>query len=109
MKATMFAAVLSFFVVSIPTQAIALDAKTTAPPVVEQAQVREKINLNKATVQELTGSFKGIGKKRAEAIVSYRDTHGGFKSIEDLAQVRGLGKSFVDSHLEPLQGIFSVE
>ncbi len=106
MKVTMFAVVLSFFVVSLSTQAIALDAKTTLPPVVEQVLL--KINLNKATLQELTGSFKGIGKKRAEAIVSYREANGGFKSVEDLAKVRGLGQSFVDSHLAQLQGVFVV-
>ena len=108
MKATMFAVVLSFFVVSLSSQVIAQDAKTIpAPPVTEQEL--KKISLNKASIQELTGSFKCIGKKRAEAIVSYRDAHGAFKSIEDLAQVRGLGKAFVDSHLPQLQGVFSVE
>ncbi len=106
MKATMFAVVLSFFVVSLSTQAIAQDTKNTTPPAAEQAL--KKINLNQATAQELTGSFKGIGKKRAEAIVAHREAHGGFKSIEDLAQVRGLGKSFVDSHLLSLQGVFVV-
>ena len=111
MKATLFAAVLSFSVVSLSTyastQAIAQDVKITAPPVM--SQVIKKINLNTASVQELTGSFKGVGKKRAEAIVSYREAHGGFKSIEDLAQVRGLGKTFVESHLAQLQDVFSVE
>ena len=107
MKATMFAAVLSLFVVSLSTQAIALDAKNNAPPVSEQAL--KKINLNKATAQELTGSFKGVGQKRAEAIVSYRETHGVFKSIEELAQVRGLGKSFVNSHLTQLQDVYSLD
>lgn len=107
MKATLFAVVLSFFAVSLSTQAMAQDAKTTAPPSVTE-QALKKINLNNATVRELTGSFKGIGKKRAEAIVSYRDTQGGFKSIEDLAQVRGLGKTFVDSHLSQLRDVFSV-
>lgn len=107
MKATMFAVLLSFFVVSLSTQAIAQEAKTTAPPIVKQEL--KKINLNKASLQALTGSFKGIGQKRAEAIVSYREANGGFKSIEDLAQVRGLGKSFVNTHLAQLQEVFSVE
>ena len=108
MKATLFAVVLSFFVVSLSTQAIAQEAKpSVSPPPTES--VLSKISLNQATVQELTGSFKGIGKKRAEAIVSYRDEHGGYKSIEDLAQVRGLGKTFVNTHLAQLQEVFSVE
>ena len=107
MKATLFAALLSVFVVSLSTQAIAQDTKIATAPITEQ--VIKKINLNKATVQELTGSFKGIGKKRAEAIVTYREANGGFKSIEELAKVRGLGQSFVDSHLAQLQAVFAVE
>lgn len=109
MKAAMFAGVfLSFFIVSLPTQVIAQDTKILAPPPLTEP-ILKKISINKATVQELTGSFKGIGKKRAETIVSYRETHGEYKSIEDLAQVRGLGKTFVESHLTQLQAVFSVE
>lgn len=106
MKATMLAAVLSLSVVSLPTFAITQETKPIALPAAEQTL--NKINLNKADVHALTGSFKGIGKKRAEAIVSYRDAHEGFKSVADLAQVRGLGQSFVDSNLEQLERIFSV-
>jgi len=108
MKATLFAVILSFFVISVSTEVMSQEVKTIAPPPLEEPIVK-KINLNNATVQELSGSFKGIGKKRAEAIVSYRVEHGGYKSVEDLAQVRGLGKSFVDSHLPQLQSVFSVE
>ncbi len=107
MKATMFAVVLSCLVLSLSTQAIAQDAKTTAQPVVEQTL--KKLNLNKATVQELTGSFKGVGLKRAEAIVAFREAHGGIKSVEELAQVRGLGKAFVDSHLVQLQEAYAID
>ena len=107
MKATMFAVVLSFAVLSVPTPLFAQDVKVVAETVV--ALPLNKINLNKADAQALTGSFKGIGKKRAEAIVSYREAHDGFKSVADLASVRGLGQTFVNTHLQALQGVFSVE
>lgn len=107
MKATMFAVVLSFAVVSLPMQSFAQDAKLLTEKAVPLSV--NKINLNKADAQTLTGSFKGIGKKRAEAIVSYRETHDGFKSVADLAAVRGLGQSFVNTHLQELEGVFSVE
>ncbi len=67
-----------------------------------------KINLNQASVLQLTQSFKGIGKRRAEAIVAYRASHGGFKSVADLAYVRGLGGSFVKNHLAQLQDVYSI-
>lgn len=106
MKATLFAIVLSSIVVSFPAQADNKTQPSTSPPIV---QTINKINLNKADVQTLTKSFKGIGQKRAEAIVSYREAHGNFKSVEELAQVRGLGKTFVNSHLAQLQEVFVVE
>jgi competence protein ComEA len=107
MKATMFAVVLSCVIVSLPTYSFAEDAKVLAETALSLPI--NKINLNKADATALTGSFKGIGKKRAEAIVSYREAHDGFKSVADLAAVRGLGQSFVNSHLQELQGVFSVE
>lgn len=107
MKATLFAVILSLFVVSFTAHA---DLKTTEPdtPLPTEQTIR-KINLNKADAQTLTNSYKGIGKKRAEAIVSYRETHGGFKSVEELAVVHGLGKTFVKKHLDELQAVFAVE
>ena len=53
------------------------------------------INLNTATVAILAHSFKGIGQKRAEAVIAYRDRHGPFKSVSDLANVKGIGHAFI--------------
>lgn len=75
----------------------------------QAVEVAPKINLNTANVPILIQSFKGIGKVRAQAIVHYRETNGPFKSVEDLAQVTGLGKQFVSKHLEELQQVFVVK
>ena len=48
-----------------------------------------KINLNTATKAELL-SLSGIGESRAEAIIAYRETSGGFSKIEDLKKVDGI-------------------
>ena len=55
-----------------------------------QAGNTGKINLNKATAEELT-QLKGIGMKYAEKIVQYRDKNGPFKTVEDLLNVQGIG------------------
>lgn len=52
------------------------------------------VNLNTATQSELE-SIKGVGPAKAKAIVTYREKHGAFKSVDDLAQVKGFGKSSV--------------
>ena len=53
-------------------------------------QAAGKISLNTATAQELT-ALTGVGEKTAQAIIAYRDTHGGFTSIDELQQVKGIG------------------
>lgn len=49
-----------------------------------------RVRLNSATVAELE-RLDGIGAKTAAAIVSYRDSHGGFRSLEELQKVKGIG------------------
>ena len=55
----------------------------------------DKINLNTATASELT-ILPGIGEVKAKAIVEYRIAHNGFKSIEEIMEVKGIGeKTFI--------------
>ena len=53
------------------------------------------VNINTATLEELQ-TIKGIGKKKAEAIVQYRKEHGVFRTKEDLLQVKGIGKKALE-------------
>ena len=76
--------------------------------VVKDAQFG-KINLNSADVLQLTHAVKGIGSKRAEAIVDYRTSHGRFKALGDLALVKGLGAGFVKKHRGELEQVFVLE
>lgn len=53
------------------------------------------INLNTATIDQLM-TLPGIGQKTAERILEYRTKSGGFKKIEELMNVKGIGeKSFL--------------
>ncbi|MBP2057777.1 competence protein ComEA [Lactobacillus colini] len=51
----------------------------------------EKININTASVQDLQ-KLSGIGEKRAQQIISYREQNGSFKSLEDLTKISGIGE-----------------
>jgi competence protein ComEA len=48
------------------------------------------VNINTATKDELV-SLKGIGDKKAQAIIDYRKKNGDFKSVDDLEKVEGIG------------------
>ena len=53
------------------------------------------VNINTAPAQELA-SLNGIGPAKAQAIVEYREKNGPFKSVHDLAKVKGLGAKTVE-------------
>lgn len=70
-------------------------ARTTAATT---AAVQYPININTATVDELK-QINGIGDKKAQAIVNYRETYGKFDDVYDLALVDGIGDKTVENLL----------
>ena len=62
----------------------------------------ETVNINTADKDALMTSIKGVGEKRAEAIIAYREQNGSFTSIEELAEVRGVGPSIVEKNMDNL-------
>jgi competence protein ComEA len=61
-----------------------------------------KIHLSTATIEQLD-EIDGIGPTLAERIVEYRDAHGGFRSIQELAEVEGIGEKRLATLREALQ------
>ena len=54
----------------------------------------QQIDVNSADAQTLA-TLKGIGTKKAQAIVDYRNKNGAFKSVADLTNVKGIGSQFL--------------
>lgn len=58
------------------------------------------VNVNTANADNLAVNIKGVGKKKAEAIVAYREAKGPFKSVDDLQNVKGIGPKILQKNRE---------
>lgn len=93
MRNILNALLVAFVVLSAGDAAIAQSDKTAA-------SAKAALNLNTATLDQLE-DLPGIGRATAERILEYRQKSGGFKKIEELMNVKGIGeKSFLK--LKPL-------
>jgi len=76
--------------------------QTSAFAADSQKTVMEKpvstININTATAQELSEQLNGVGLKRAENIVQYRQDNGNFSSVEQLMAVKGVGEKVLEKN-----------
>ena len=74
------------------TEALKNDKNKTLQSSMQQV---EKININQATNEELA-MIKGLGTKKAQAIIDYRQANGDFMDIESLMKVKGIGKGTLE-------------
>ncbi|HEI8867406.1 ComEA family DNA-binding protein [Serratia sp. AKBS12] len=67
-------------------------AKAPAAP----TEVEATVNINQADAEQLASVLNGVGLKKAEAIVRYREQHGPFTEIDQLQEVPGIGLSLFE-------------
>ena len=82
------------FVVALPTNA-AEELKSSAVTIAA-------VNVNQASANEIATALTGVGLKRAQAIVDYRDQFGPFQSAEELLEVKGIGKATLEKNRSKL-------
>jgi len=56
------------------------------------------VNINDADVPTLASELKGVGDKKAQAIVDYRTQNGAFTSIDDLQNVKGISAKTIENN-----------
>lgn len=89
----------------------AIAAPTAAPeaakaPLVLDAAAKSqtaKVDLNGADAPTLQRELSGIGEAKAKAIVAYRESNGPFSSVDELLEVKGIGKAILDKNREKLE------
>lgn len=101
-----FLSFVSLIILSFGTSSLAFAADTstvkTANAKVESVVPIESVNINTADVQELT-KLKGVGVKKAEAIIAWRKENGSFKTIDQLLEVKGIGEATLAANRENIR------
>jgi len=68
----------------------------TQPPSTVQAQ--KTININQASPEALAQALNGVGLKKAQAIVKWREQNGSFTRIDQLTEVTGIGEKIIEQN-----------
>jgi competence protein ComEA len=75
-----------------------LSAAFVAATLLAPVAIAGPVDVNTADAKTLARELQGVGMAKAEAIVSHREKNGPFKSADDLAKVKGLGKKLIDQN-----------
>lgn len=91
---------LGFFLAAGAAQSVhAVEANTESTSIESAATV----SINSATAEELASAMNGVGLKKAQSIVSYRDQYGPFTAVEQLKEVPGIGGALVERNVTRLK------
>jgi len=66
------------------------------------ALAAQVVNINTADATTMSENLNGIGDTKALAIIKYRETNGDFATVDDLANVSGIGLKLIERNRDPL-------
>ena len=81
--------------VYVPTKGEEAASQQTASGTTSSTSKEKKVNINKASLEELK-QVKGLGGKRAQDIIDHREANGKFKSVDELKKVSGIGAKTIE-------------
>ncbi len=79
-------------------QATPLSALPSLSPVSQVEDVKNTVNINTGSAQEISAALVGVGVKRAEQIIKLREQRGGFTEVEQLLDVKGIGTKTLEKN-----------
>lgn len=84
---------------------VAPSGASKAPLVMDSSATSDvqKVDLNGADAATLQKELAGVGEAKAKAIVAYRETNGPFASVDELLEVKGIGKAILDRNRDKLE------
>lgn len=80
--------------------AVADSASQSGDPVLS---IVETVNINEADAETIATALHRIGLKRAQDIVAWRDANGKFTSVEQLLEIKGIGKATLELNRDRIQ------
>ena len=109
MRTSSFYSLVFAFLISASLTAIAAPVKVpevVSAPLVQDVAVKApsgKVDLNSADVPTLQRELTGVGEVKAKAIVAYRESNGAFASVDELLEVKGIGKALLDRNRDRIE------
>lgn len=109
MRTSSFYSLVFALLTSVSLTAIA--ATGNAPEVMNAPLVQDvaakaqsgKVDLNSADAPTLQRELAGVGEEKAKAIVAYRESNGAFASVDELLEVKGIGKAILDRNRDKIE------
>lgn len=97
-----FAFLTTLSVATIAAPSIKPEAPAPITAQMTKAEQSAKVNLNAADAETLRRDLFGIGAAKAKAIIAYRDSNGPFTAVDELLEVKGIGKALLEKNRERL-------
>ena len=92
--------------VALATNAAPSNKNEVSTPIsVQMTKIEQtnKVNLNSADAETLRRDLFGIGAAKAKAIIAYREANGSFTAVDELLEVKGIGKALLEKNRDRLE------